>query len=109
MSRDMERDWHRNALVEVIGTFALIFVGAGAIIATGGQNLVAIALAHGLAIGLMVAAAGHISGGVYNPSVTIALVTARRIRVARGIYYIVAQVVGATVGALTLKIIFPTA
>jgi glycerol uptake facilitator-like aquaporin len=46
---------------------------------------------------------------VYNPSVTIALVTVRRMRVARGIYYIGAQLVGATVGALTLKIVFPTA
>jgi hypothetical protein len=39
---------------------------------------------------LMVAAAGHISGGLYNPSVTIALMTVRRIPLARGIYYIVA-------------------
>jgi glycerol uptake facilitator-like aquaporin len=32
MGRDMERDWHRNALVEIVGTFALIFVGAGTIV-----------------------------------------------------------------------------
>jgi glycerol uptake facilitator-like aquaporin len=62
----VEQQWLKNSVVELVGTFALIFVGAGSIIATGGQNLVAIALAHGLAIGLMVAAAGHISGGVYN-------------------------------------------
>ncbi|HLZ28349.1 MAG TPA: aquaporin [Chloroflexota bacterium] len=105
----MERDWLRNAIVEFVGTFALIFVGAGSIIATGGQNLVAIALAHGLAIGLMVAAAGQISGGVYNPSLTIALVAARRIGVNRGVYYIVAQLVGALVAALALKAIFPAA
>jgi aquaporin TIP len=105
----MERDWLRNAIVEVVGTFALIFVGAGAIIATGGKDLVAIALAHGLAIGLMVAAAGHISGGVYNPSLTIALIAARRIGVNRGVYYIVAQLVGATLAALALKAVFPAA
>jgi aquaporin TIP len=103
----MERDWYRNALVEVVGTFALIFVGAGSIIATGGQNLVAIALAHGLAIGTMVAAAGHISGGVYNPALTCGLMATRRIPVARGAYYIVAQLVGALVAALALKAIFP--
>ena len=105
----MERDWLRNAIVEFVGTFALIFVGAGAIIATGGQNLVAIALAHGLAIGLMVAAAGHISGGVYNPALTVGLVAARRIGVSRGVYYIVAQLAGAAVAAVLLKAVFPAA
>jgi aquaporin Z len=105
----MERDWHRNALVEVVGTFALIFVGAGSIVATGGQNLVAIALAHGLAIGIMVASAGHISGGVYNPALVCGLVAARRMTVSRGVYYIVAQLVGALLAALALKAIFPAA
>jgi aquaporin TIP len=103
----MERNWYRNALVEVIGTFALIFVGAGSIIATGGQNLVAIALAHGLAIGIMVASAGHISGGVYNPALTVGLMAARRISLSRGAYYIVSQLVGALLAAAMLKTIFP--
>src|SRR5436305_13469259 len=105
----MERGLERMLIVEFIGTFALTFAGAGAIIATGGQNLVAIALAHGLAIGLMVAAAGHISGGVYNPSLTVGLMVTRRIGVGRGVYYIVAQLVGATVAALALKVVFAPA
>lgn len=109
MSAAMERDWYRNALVEVIGTFALIFVGAGSIVATNGQNLVAIALAHGLTIGVMVAAAGHISGGVYNPALVCGLMAARRMPVARGVYYIVAQLIGALLAALVLKAIFPAA
>src|SRR5437667_12082821 len=96
----MDRDWLRNAIVEFVGTFALIFVGAGSIIATGGKDLVAIALAHGLAIGLMVAAAGHISGGVFNPSLTVALVVARKIGLSRGVYYIIAHLLGAPVAAL---------
>jgi len=62
-----------NLVVEFIGVFTLVFAGAGAIIATKGENLVAIALAHGLAIGLMVAAAGHVSGGVFNPAIALAL------------------------------------
>ncbi len=105
----MEQNWLKNSVVEFVGTFALIFVGAGSIIATGGQNLVAIALAHGLAIGLMVAAAGHISGGVYNPSLTVGLMVTRRLGVGRGVYYIVAQLVGATVAALALKVLFAPA
>jgi MIP family channel proteins len=110
----MERDWYRNAIVELIGTFTLIFVGAGAAIATTSQaqpggNLVAIAFANGLAIGVMVAAAGHISGGVYNPALTFGLVAARRITISRGAYYIVSQLVGALLAALALKVLFPPA
>jgi MIP family channel proteins len=100
-------EWLRSAIVEGIGPFTLVFVGAGAIIATGGTNLVAIALAHGLAIGLMVAAAGHISGGVYNPALTVGLVLGRRISVQKGAVYIAAQLIGATIAALALKYLFP--
>jgi aquaporin TIP len=97
----------RALIVEFIGTFALIFVGAGAIIATAGGNLVAIALAHGLAIGLLVAAAGHISGGVYNPALTCGLAIARKLSLALVIPYIIAQLLGAIVAAFALKGIFP--
>jgi aquaporin Z len=96
----------RKLIVEFIGTFALIFFGAGAIIATGGGNLVAIALAHGLAIALMVMAAGHISGGVYNPSLTIGLAAARRLPPATAAAYIVAQLLGGIVAAAALKVVF---
>ncbi len=101
------QEWLRPAIVEAIGPFTLVFAGAGAIIATGGSNLVAIALAHGLAIGLMVAAAGHISGGVYNPALTVGLVLARRLSLPKGAVYIVAQLIGAVVAALLLKYLFP--
>jgi aquaporin TIP len=99
----------RKLIVEFIGTFALIFFGAGSIIATGGDNLVAIALAHGLAIGLMVMAAGHISGGVYNPSLTIGLVAARRLPPVTGATYVGAQLLGAIVAAGALKLAFDVA
>src|ERR671938_681816 len=98
----MQKSWIKNSTVEFVGTFALIFVGAGTIVATGGQNLVAIALAHGLAIGLMVAAAGHISGGVYNPSLTIGLMAARRIPLPRGLSYIIAPLRGASVAYIEI-------
>jgi MIP family channel proteins len=107
--RSTDKDWYSRAIVEAVGTFALIFVGAGSIVATGGQNLVAIALAHGLAIGLMVAAAGQISGGLYNPALTVGLISARRMPLSRGIYYIVSQLIGATFAALALKTLFTPA
>ena len=90
-----------------LGAFALIFIGAGAIIVTGGANLVAIAIAHGLAIALMISAVGHISGGLYNPALTIGLWATRRISTVSGILYIIAQLVGAVVAALALTLLFP--
>ena len=70
----------RASLAELLGTFTLTFIGAGAILATGGQNLVAIALAHGLALAMAVyATKGHI-----NPAVTLA-VFARKGIDARGV------------------------
>lgn len=61
-------------LAEAIGTFTLIFAGAGSIITNqatnGGVGLVGIAFAHGLAIAVMVSALGVISGGHFNPAVT---------------------------------------
>src|SRR4051812_16838062 len=68
-----DRELMRALVIEFIGPFALVFFGAGAIVLTGGNDIVAIALAHGLAIGLLAMAAGHISGGHYNPAITIAM------------------------------------
>ena len=100
-------DWVKLAIVEFIGPFALVFAGVGAIIQTQGGNLVAIALAHGLAIGLMVSAVGHISGGAFNPAVTLGLLAARRIDLPRAIVYIVAQLLGAIAGAGVLALVYP--
>jgi aquaporin Z len=93
-------------VVEAIGTLCLIFMGAAAIIMTGGDNLVAIGFAHGLAIALMVAATGHISGGAFNPAVVLALLIARKISVVKAALYVVSQLVGATIGAALLTLVF---
>lgn len=100
------REWAKLVIVEFLGPFALVFMGVGAIIQTQGGNLVAIALAHGLGIGLMIAAAGHISGGVFNPALTIGLWAARRIDQTRAIVYIVAQCLGALAGAGCLTLVY---
>lgn len=94
----------RPLIVEFIGPFALVFAGAGAIIA--GADTVGIALAHGLAIGLFVMAAGHISGGSYNPAVTAGLVVARKMDPLKGMFYIFAEVLGAIVAAALLRLGF---
>lgn len=104
--------WIRPLLAEAIGAFALTFIGAGSIMTAytkgfgDGGTLVMVALAHGLAIGLMIAGAGHISGGHYNPAVTLALWIGGKIGTLKSIGYIAAQLIGAVLGALLLRYIF---
>ena len=95
----------KAAVAEFVATFALIFVGAGAVIvASSGQlDLVGVALAHGLVLAVMVSVTGHVSGGQVNPAVTISLWTAGKIGTRRGAVLIVAQLVGAVMGALLLR------
>ncbi|HJQ72086.1 MAG TPA: aquaporin, partial [Actinomycetota bacterium] len=95
----------KAAVAEFVATFALIFVGAGAVIvASSGQlDLVGVALAHGLVLAVVVSVTGHVSGGHVNPAVTIALWAAGKVGTQRGAVLIVAQLVGAVMGALLLR------
>jgi len=98
-------DYVRRGFAELVGAFTLIFVGAGAAIY---QDLVAVALANGLAIAVMVSAVGHISGGHFNPAVTLGFLVTRRIRPAMGAFYWLCQLGGATLAALMLKWVLPS-
>lgn len=89
-------------IAEFIGTFALIFIGAGAG-AIGQAGLVGVAFAHGLVIFGFAYAYGHISGTHLNPAVTIGLWAGRQVETARAIGYIVAQILGGIAGAYALK------
>ncbi len=93
---------------ELVGTFTLTFIGAGAII-NGQAGLVGVALAHGLALAMAVYATGHISGGHINPAVTIAMLTRGRIAPPAAVAYIVAQLLGALLAAAALSALFPGA
>ena len=103
----------QKLVAEFIGTFALIFFGAGAICvdfhlrSTGGLGLLAIALAHGLAIAVMVSALGHISGGHFNPAITIGFWVTRRLSTLDSLAYCAAQLAGATAAAFLLKAVIP--
>ena len=101
----------RRGVAEFIGTFTLVFVGAGAIMSAAGvrdPTIIGVAVAHGLAIAVMVSAVGHISGGHFNPAVTFGFLVTRRLEPLLAVAYWVAQFAGAVIAALLLKWIFPT-
>ncbi|HEX8679930.1 MAG TPA: aquaporin [Chthoniobacterales bacterium] len=89
----------RPCIAEFIGTFALIFIGIGAI-RTAGHDVLAVALAHGLTIAAFVSATMHISGGQLNPAVTFGLVCGGHMTWPDAIRYWIAQLLGATAAAL---------
>jgi MIP family channel proteins len=96
----------KAAVAEFVATFALIFVGAGAVVlalGTGQLDLVGVALAHGLVLAIMVSITGHISGGLVNPAVAIALWVVGKLSTQRAVVLIVAQLLGAVVGALLVR------
>jgi MIP family channel proteins len=97
--------WSERAVAEFVGAFTLIFAGVGAIAL--GADLTGVALAHGLAIAVMVSAVGHISGGHFNPAITFGFLVTRRIEpMLAGVYW-VAQLAGALAAALLVKWLFP--
>lgn len=100
-----------KALVsEFIGTFALVFLGAGAGVILGIENtpagLVTVALAHGLTLMVFAYAYGHVSGTHINPAVTLGLLTAGKIETTNAIYYIIAQLLGGIVAGFALLFVF---
>jgi MIP family channel proteins len=103
----------QKLFAEFLGTFALVFFGAGAVCvdfqlrSSGGLGLLGIALAGGLAYAVMVSALGHISGGHFNPAITIGYWVTRRLTTLDSLGYWVAQLGGATAAAFYLKLVVP--
>lgn len=106
----------RKCLAEFLGTAFLVYIGCGALTASGYLahnksgftmgDLLGVALSFGLALGVMVYALGHISGCHINPAVSIALATVRRISWSEAGAYIVAQLLGGLLGALMIAVTF---
>lgn len=100
----------KSVTAEAVGTFWLVFGGCGsAVLAAGipglGIGFAGVALAFGLTVLTMAYALGSISGGHFNPAVTIGLWAAKRFPTSRIIPYIIAQLVGAIVASLLLWVI----
>jgi MIP family channel proteins len=100
----------RACIAEAIGTFALCFIGAGSIVLntqTGGAvGLIGIALAHGLILSVMISALGGVSGGHFNPAVTIGFLVTKKQKIGEGVSYIISQLIGGVVAGLLLRVIF---
>ena len=93
---------------EFIGTFAYVLAGCGAAMFSGALvagGIVAVPLAFGLTLVAVAFALGHVSGGHFNPAVTIGLVAGGRFPVAQAPFYIAAQVAGAIVAAALLAVV----
>ncbi|MFG0258026.1 MAG: aquaporin [Phycisphaerales bacterium JB043] len=93
----------KGCVAECIGTFALCFFGCASIILTAthpgsGADLVTVALAHGLVLAVFVTGALHISGGQFNPSVSIALIVRGKQTPQQAALYILSQCIGAACG-----------
>jgi MIP family channel proteins len=88
-------------MAEFVGTFALVLLGAGSILS--GADLTGTAIAHGIAIFVFVSAFAHISGGAFNPAVTIALWATKRMKSLDALAYIVTQLLGGLLAAFVLK------
>ena len=108
----MERTMPERLTAEFVGALTLIYIGAGSIVAmttfgVGSVGIIGIALAHGIAIAVMVSALGHVSGAHFNPAITIGAWITQKIRSSQALGYIVAQLAGAAGGALLLRLSLP--
>lgn len=113
----MRSAWN-GVIAEMAGTFLFFFVGIGAVGALqsgvyGGATidpaaaLVVIALAHGVVLAVLVSSLGAVSGGHFNPAVTFGVWVAGQIPWRRGLAYVLAQLIGAILAALAIRLIFP--
>jgi len=96
----------RSYIAELLGTFTLVFVGTAvaALQGFGGiSGVLGISLAFGFTLMVLVWTLGPVSGCHINPAVTIAMMVASKISVAKGVIYIIAQVVGALIASLLLR------
>jgi MIP family channel proteins len=120
----MDHEPLRRGVAEFVGTFTLIFAGAGSVITIAkalapaltsapaidvysGLTLVGVALANGLAIAVMVSAVGHISGGHFNPAITLGFLVTRRLAPSLAVVYWSMQFAGAAAAAALLRWLYP--
>ncbi|XP_010518828.1 PREDICTED: aquaporin NIP1-2 [Tarenaya hassleriana] len=100
----------QKLMAEVLGTYFLIFAGCAAVAVNAQKEkvvtLTGISIVWGLAVMVLVYSVGHISGAHFNPAVTLAFATCRRFPLKQVPAYLIAQVLGSTLAAATLRLMF---
>ncbi|MBA0753370.1 hypothetical protein Gogos_021470 [Gossypium gossypioides] len=100
----------QKLMAEVLGTYFLIFAGCAAVVVNVNNekvvSLPGISMVWGLAVMVLVYSLGHISGAHFNPAVTIAFATCKRFPLKQVPAYVFAQVIGSTLAAGTLRLLF---
>ena len=98
----------RKYFAEFFGTFMLVFLGTGTVIfANSGHSpigFLGIGLSFGLAITIMACTVGAISGGNFNPAVSLAMMINKRLAIKEGIFYVISQFIGAVVASAVISI-----
>ena len=106
-----DEPWWKQSLAELIAAFALVFVGAGSVVATANlapeQALATRALAHGFVIMAMASAIAPISGGQISPAITLGLFVGRKIKARLAATVIGFQILGSILAGLLLLAIYP--
>jgi len=106
----MERPLRQRLIAEFVGTFTWIFAGCSSVVLALGiaqGELTTVGLAHGIAVAVMVSSLGHVSGGHFNPAVTIAMWVPQKIGTSDALAYIAAQLAGGAAGAGVLRAAVP--
>ena len=100
----------RAVVAECLGTGFLVFVGCGSVTSWDDYSptVPQIAFCFGLIVATMVWCIGNISGGHINPAVTMAMLVTRHVSLARGLLFMLAQCVGAVLGAAVLRGVTPS-
>jgi len=101
----------RKYIAEYVGTFALVFVGCGAVIVSSfdnsGLNHLGVSAVFGLIVMVMIYSLGNVSGAHINPAVSLGFFFAGRSKLNKTLFYIIAQIIGAISAALLLRFLFP--
>jgi len=102
----------QKSIAEIIGTFALVFCGTGAIVidnvTRGGVTHVGVAITFGLVVMAMIYGLGDVSGAHLNPAVSIAFTLAGRLPLKSLGIYLISEIAGAFLASLMLRFLFPT-
>ncbi|XP_023146836.1 aquaporin-8a.1 [Amphiprion ocellaris] len=109
---DKKKCWYelyvQPCLGELFGTSLFVFVGCASVVGNVGTGVIQPALAHGLALGVLIAVFGQISGGHFNPAVSLSVYLCGGMKLALLVPYVVSQMAGGMIGAALTKAMYPS-